>query len=157
MNEPEQEDIVEAITDLQTILLENVSQIRKELSASFSPVIFAAAVIVLLGGGILLTIDILFLNYVVLFFSLLIAGVIFLIRHLAFVRGSDSVIEYLTNGTPLKEPRDIPKLTRFITFASPEEIYETSIEMAGSEWLPIVPMLEESLAKLQESNEEQAA
>lgn len=147
-------EIKEALNELQMMLIENVNSIKKNLSSSFSPVVFVVGLIVLIGGGLVLSMDMILLNILsLLLASIMVIGLL-IVRHFSFVRAINSALEYITEGTPLKAPRSISFLEKFIAFTSPQEVYDAAVEILDEEWNPLVPVFEESIQIVHEAESE---
>lgn len=151
-NEAEDEVLL-MLNNLQETMMNNLEEIKKAMASSFSPIVFAGAVIALIGGGIILTIDNMFLNYLALILALAIGVVLFFVRYFYFVRSTASVLEYITDGTPLKEPKTLPFFKKFIVFSSPEELYNVLIESLDQEQQESIPLLEESLETIRQNEQ----
>jgi len=149
-----EDEIKEALNNLQTILIQNVYNLKKGLSSSFSPVVFTAGLIVLIGGGLVLSLNLFLLNILALVLALVVFAGLLIVRYFSFIRATNSASEYISLGTPLKSPKEINLLKRFITFTSPQDVYEAAVSELDEEWLPLIPIFEESLEIINDSEKE---
>lgn len=151
-NEAEDEVLL-MLNNLQETMIKNLEEIKKAMASSFSPIVFAGAVVALIGGGIILTIDNVFLNALALILALSVGVVLFFVRYFYFIRSSDSVLEYITEGHTLKEPKSLPFFKKFIVFSSPAELYNVLIDSLDEEQQELIPLFEESLEAIRQDEQ----
>lgn len=143
----------EGLAIIQENMVQNTEAIKKTMSSSFTPYIFGILVAILFIGGGALAIDNIFVNILSLILTFIVGTSLLIIRHFYYIRSTSSVLEYLTNGTKLKEPKTIPYLDNIITFVSPQEVYDTAVQLLPDEITYLLPSFEEYLDSDQDAED----
>lgn len=148
-------ELNEDLNTLQQLMIENTLLIKKQLSNSILPLFSIVGVISIIILGLLINVGVLFINILVAVILIAVISLLIIIRYFFCSYPTNSVVEYIVEGTPLKERKTLPYIDKFITFVSAQEIYDTVKENLADEWGDLYSLFEsriEDFHNMQEDN-----
>lgn len=148
------EELNEDLNTLQQLMIEDTLLIKKQLSNSVLPLLSIVGVISVIILGLLVNVGVLFVNILVATILVLLVSLLIIVRYFFCSYPTNSVIEYLNEGTPLKERKVLPYINKFFTFLSPQEIYDTVKENFAEEWGDLYPLFESRINNFHKTTED---
>lgn len=148
------DELNEDLNTLQQLMIENTLFIKKQLSNTILPLFSIVGIVSVVILGLLMNVGVLFINILVVAILVALVSLLIVVRHFFCSYPTNSVIEYLSEGTPLKEKKELPFANKFFTFVSAQEVYNTVKENLFEEWNDLYPLFEARIEKIHQVQED---